>query len=146
MAIGKILVGVDGSLASEAAMRWSIDLARSLGAELIVLHSLGLLSSLHHGEMIVTELHRGAIVEEFESEWCAPLLTSGVDYQTIVADGNPVSAILDVAARLDADIIVLGSRGHNILAPLLGSTSHQVAQRSTRAVVIIPPATQESPD
>ncbi len=139
MALKTILVGVDGSHASNAAVRWAIELAELLGARLIALHSLGLLSSVPQEGLVPTEGHRRAIVEEFENDWCAPIHQSGVSCKTVIVDGNPVSAILAVSEEENVDLVVLGSRGHSVTGVLLGSTSHQVAERSRCPVVIIPP-------
>jgi nucleotide-binding universal stress UspA family protein len=49
--------------------------------------------------------------------------------------------IVDVADEIDADVIVVGSRGLNGARELFeGSVSHEVAQHSDRPVLIIPPA------
>jgi nucleotide-binding universal stress UspA family protein len=48
--------------------------------------------------------------------------------QTVIADGDPASAILARAKDLPADLLVLGSRGlGEIKGLLLGSVSHKVA-------------------
>lgn len=48
-------------------------------------------------------------------------------------------AILAVAAELDADMIVLGTRGlSGIKSFLLGSVSHAVVQHADRAVMVVP--------
>jgi nucleotide-binding universal stress UspA family protein len=47
-------------------------------------------------------------------------------------------AILRTAEELDADVIVLGSRGHGMLGSMLGSTSHKVLQQADRMVLVIP--------
>ena len=137
--IRKILVGVDGSPASNAALGWVAELARSVSAEVVALHSLGLLSPDYGGQLVPTERHRQAIIDEFEQRWCHPLEEAGVHYKPVVVDGNPVSAILVVASEEGADLIVLGSRGHKVTTDVLGSTSHQVAERACCPVVIIPP-------
>jgi nucleotide-binding universal stress UspA family protein len=49
-------------------------------------------------------------------------------------------AILSGADRLDADVIVLGSRGQGRLSSLLGSVSHRVLQHADRPVLVIPSA------
>ncbi|MDA8103036.1 MAG: universal stress protein [Nitrospiraceae bacterium] len=141
--IRKILVGVDGSPASNAALGWVAELARSLSAEVVALHSLGLLSPDYDGQLVPTEWHRKAIIDEFEQRWCLPLVEAGVHYKPVVVDGNPVSAILVVAFEEEVDLVVLGSRGHKVTADVLGSTSHQVAERACCPVVIIPPKRDE---
>jgi nucleotide-binding universal stress UspA family protein len=49
-------------------------------------------------------------------------------------------AILSGADRLDAELIVLGSRGQGRLSSLLGSVSHRVLQHADRPVLVIPSA------
>jgi nucleotide-binding universal stress UspA family protein len=49
-------------------------------------------------------------------------------------------AILSGADKLDADMIVLGSRGQGIGSLLLGSVSHRVLQHADRPVLVIPSA------
>jgi nucleotide-binding universal stress UspA family protein len=57
----------------------------------------------------------------------------------LLRDGNPVSVILAVADEEAVDLIVVGSRGLGGYPELLlGSTSTQIAQRSSRPVVIVP--------
>jgi nucleotide-binding universal stress UspA family protein len=63
----------------------------------------------------------------------------GVRAQRLLRDGPAVPILLAVADEVDADLIVLGSRGlGGYPDQLLGSTSTQVAQSSRRPVAIIP--------
>ena len=138
----KILVGVDGSSAAQEALSWVVNLAGCLDAKVIALHSLGLLASDYEGNIVPTEAHRNEIVQEFETSWCASLVRGSVPFTPVVVDGAPVSAILVVAAEMEVDMIVLGSRVHKVSSELLGSTSHQVAARASCPVVIVPPPKQ----
>lgn len=139
----RILVGVDGSDNARHALAWTIDLARALGAEIVAVHSIGLLAKDASGRRIPAAPHREEIAARFEQEWCAALDDAGVASRRVVRDGDPVSVVLSTAEELDADLLVLGSRGvGGFPEQLLGSTSHQVAERSARPVVIIPPASR----
>lgn len=56
-----------------------------------------------------------------------------------VLDGDPAKVILDVAKEIQADLIVMGSRGHNVMEELiLGSVSHKVMLKTTIPVVLVP--------
>jgi len=113
-----IVVGLDGSVHGEVAARWSAPLAAAIGADLVLVHARGL---LEHGAP-------------------PPPDPSGFEHELVVEDGDPVSALLRVAGTRHATMIVVGRRGSGVKpALLLGSTSHQLAERSPCPVVIIPP-------
>ncbi len=58
----------------------------------------------------------------------------------VLEDGHPNRAILDVAKRKDVDLIVMGARGHSVVArALLGSTSDYVANHARSPVLIVRP-------
>lgn len=58
-----------------------------------------------------------------------------------VRDGGVAGTILAVAEELDADAIVLGTRGlTGIRSMLLGSVSHAVLQHANRSVMVVPSA------
>lgn len=133
--ISTILVGVDGSDNSDRALRWAAELGSELGAGLVAVHAVGL---LEHGEPVQPLL--GEIERRFAEDWCRPALQAGIAVKRELRNGSPVQVLLDVARDDEADLIVLGSRGEQRPASfsVLGSTSHEVANRSTVAVVIVP--------
>lgn len=62
----------------------------------------------------------------------------GVEVTAVVRHGNTAKALLDVADEVDADVVVVGSRGHGGFAGLLlGSVSRRVAAHSERPVVVV---------
>jgi nucleotide-binding universal stress UspA family protein len=139
MKVDRIVVAVDGSANSITALGWAADLAAVTGAEVLAVHALGLLEGSDTDGPVPTQSHREEIRDRFETTWCAPLAEAGVPNRRMLRDGNPVSVILTVADEEEADLIVVGSRGLGGYPELLlGSTSTQIAQRSTRPVVIVP--------
>ena len=139
MTIKRIVVGIDGSRGSELAVRWAADLAGALGAEVVAVHSMGLLEDRGDGTKVPAETVRDEVALTLETEWCEPLRDAGVAFHAELVPGNPVAVLLDVADREAVDLIVVGSRGIGGITGLhLGSTSHEVAVRSRRPVVIVP--------
>jgi len=139
MTVRRIVAGLDGSENSRRALVWAVELARALQAELVAVHALGLLDRLGDGAPLPAAAHREAIVEAFENSWCAPLADAGIAARRLVHDGTPVDVLLEIANQEDADLIVVGSRGIGNVPEQIGSTSHQLAVRSTRPVAIVPP-------
>ncbi len=139
MRIERIVVGVDGSENSLAAVEWAAGMAALVDAEVVAVHALGLLEPLGADDSVPTFPHRDEIRDLFERVWCAPLDTAGVRTRRLLTDGSAVPVLLDVARELDADLIVVGSRGLGGYPELLlGSTSTQVAQNADRPVTIVP--------
>jgi nucleotide-binding universal stress UspA family protein len=65
------------------------------------------------------------------------LATAGRKVEQRVLRGRPAEAIIAEADRLDADLIVMGSRGHGpFKSALLGSVSTEVVNASSRPVLI----------
>jgi nucleotide-binding universal stress UspA family protein len=137
-AIGRIAVGVDGSECSDHALAWAIDEAQHCGAELILVHGWvypyqGSRSGITEARddmkldaMRTLEASAKAVREQ------APALRS----HCIISEQPPAKAIIDAAK--EADLLVVGSRGHGGFASLLlGSVSRTVLQHSTVPVVVV---------
>jgi nucleotide-binding universal stress UspA family protein len=141
MGLERIVVGVDGSACASAAVEWAAMLAGLSGAEVLAVHALGMLEQMPDGERVAAEPRRDEIRDALESTWTAPLAAAGVTYRAELRDGDAVSVLLAAGDEVDADVLVVGSRGMGGYPELLlGSTSTQVAQRGSRPVVIIPAA------
>jgi nucleotide-binding universal stress UspA family protein len=140
--IKRIVVGVDGSENSQAALRWAIRMAQGMGSEVTAVHALGVPSYFPEPFGVPVQYDdrwREEMTEEFE-KWCTPLKASGVGYRTVMEDGRPASVIAEVAERDAADVIVVARRGRGGVAELLlGSVSHELALHSKRPVLLIEP-------
>lgn len=139
--ISTIVVGVDGSPQSAAALEWAIGLARATHAEVVAVHALYLpiyAGSGYEAALPVDEDWRREQEKIFVTEWCAPLRKSGVSYGTIFRDGQPASVIAEVADSYEADLIVVGRRGRGQVAELLlGSVSQDLTHHSLRPVLVV---------
>lgn len=142
--VSRIVVGVDGSDASQHAVAWCAGVAGSLGADVIAVHAVEepvypLPSLAYVAVPPLSEESRSEIRALAEREWCAPLAAAGVQFRVVLADGPPASVLIKVATEEDADLVVTGRRGRGGFAELLlGSTSHQLAHHLGRPLVIVP--------
>ena len=138
MAIRRIVVGLDGSEHSRRAASWAASLASDVDADVVGIHALGLLHQTASG-IVASDTHRDEIAEELDASWCEPFRDAAVRYRAELREGNPVTSLLELADEVDADLVVVGSRGTGGFPGLaLGSTSSQVAEHARRPVVIVP--------
>jgi len=141
--IERIVVGVDGSANSKTALAWAADLARALDAEVVAVHSVGLLERFASGQQDAADATDARLL--FDTDWCSVLDDPTVRSTRLLRDGSPVTVLLGAAEEYDAGLVVVGSRGLGGYPELLlGSTSTQVAQHCNRPVVIVPAAYVES--
>ena len=138
-----IVVGVDGSDESDAALKWAAKLASALGAEVVAVHAIPppAYASYPYEFSIPVEYDaewREMVKSTFEDRWCEPLRQAGVKFKTVLEDGRPAGVICDVADRSGAELVVAGRRGRGGVAELLlGSVSRELSHHSHRPVVLI---------
>lgn len=134
-----IVVGVDGSPGSTAAIRWCADTAPVLGARVVAV-----LAFEPFLEWVPADdpasWYRDA--ERDVERWVAPLRQLAIDVEVVVVrDIHPVPAIAAAATRHGAGLVVVGTRGRGGFAHLhLGSVALQVVHHTGLAVVLVPPA------
>jgi nucleotide-binding universal stress UspA family protein len=151
--IKTILVGVDGSEHARAATRYALWLGERLGATVVGLHvvdivsiegsffhdvsgSLGFEPYLDFSSKMREVLHeRGkGLLQEFSDQ----ASKSGVRSDTILVMGIVANEIAEQART--ADLVVIGHRGVNekFSTGLLGSTAESVTRKCPRPVFISP--------
>ena len=141
--MGKIVVGVDGSAGSRDALRWAFAEAKLRGAslEVVIVWQYPITSSLPtFGAMITPQ----DFATDARTELLAIIAAEGVSAEapipvsTLVAEGNAARALLD--ASEDADLLVVGSRGHGgFTGVLVGSVSQQCVNHAKCPVVVVHP-------
>jgi len=133
----RVVVGVDGSVSSKAALAWAAGQAQLTGA--------------------VVE---AVIAWEFPASYGYPAPVTGVDWEELaeqvvtdaiaevsgtvepprirykVVEGNAAQVLVDASAG--ADLLVVGSRGHGgFVEALLGSTGQHCVHHASCPVVVI---------
>jgi nucleotide-binding universal stress UspA family protein len=137
----RIVVGVDGSPASRAVLEWAGDEAVRHGSELVVLTAwlpvppplAGTSSTLPtHGVTDASETAKEQLMAAIRDVLGEdpPVLV-----QPQVKEGSAAKLLIDLSE--DADLLVVGARGHGAFAGmLLGSVSHHVAAHAKCTVVV----------
>jgi nucleotide-binding universal stress UspA family protein len=141
----KILLAVDNSKFSDAAVKAVIARAHPKETEVHVLHVVEPPWLLMNREMggfnsgleavWESETKQAMVLVEKTAE---TLRSHGMKVSTAVEKGDPKSVIIEVSAEWHADLIVLGSHGRNALDRfLLGSVSDAVARHAHCSVEIV---------
>jgi nucleotide-binding universal stress UspA family protein len=135
-----IVVGVDGSEDSKAALRWAVEEARLRGMRLRVVHAWFAYPAIADGIPIVAEdwtaLGESArmFVERFVEEVVG--VPEGVELEVAAVHGTSANVLVD--ASREADLLVVGSRGHGGFSGLLlGSVSQQCVHHAACPVVVV---------
>lgn len=128
----RIAVGFDGSPDSVAALRWAAGLASATGAELRVVHAIGMLE--HAG------VSGSAGLEEQARRFAVEAGSAPELVRWRAVDGEPCSVLRrEAAGATGADLLVVGTRGTGAhRRELLGSTSLELAEQAPVPVVIVP--------
>lgn len=137
-----ILVPVDFSDTSEKALDYAVDLAKQLGAKVVVMHAYELpVYGFPDGAFVATVEMATRIMNGAQAGLQAEVdkrKASGVEMKTVLRQGIPVDEVHSVADEVHADLIVVGTHGRRGLArALLGSVAENVIRTSMRPVLAI---------
>ena len=138
---GRIVVGVDGSDSSKAALAWAVRQAALTGAKVDAVHAWRNPVSYSYGygyamALPVPDLEKFArqALDEAIAEVAG--LATGVEIRPVVVEDNPAQALVDAAKG--ADLLVVGSRGHGgFTEALLGSVGQHCVHHADCPVVVI---------
>jgi nucleotide-binding universal stress UspA family protein len=134
----KILLAIDGSKFSQAAVQQLIALTSPREVEVRLLHVIELWPvHIHNLERDLRQEKREE-AEQLLARTAQQLRAAGFNVTTIAKEGDPKVDVIDVAAEWHADLIMVGSHGRKGLDRFfLGSVSEAVARHSSCSVQIV---------
>jgi nucleotide-binding universal stress UspA family protein len=134
-----IVVGTDGSSTADLAVARGAELARLTGAKLHVVSAYTPTAARVVGEKASGEYSIGPDfkVDAVLSGTIANLRDEGIDISTHGPKGDPADAIVEVAVREGADLIVLGSKGMQGARRVLGSIPNKVSHNAPCDLLIV---------
>jgi nucleotide-binding universal stress UspA family protein len=149
---GRIVVGVDGSTGSLAALGWAVDEARQRGTSLRVVMTWQMPQNYGSPIIWATGMNpsvdaKAVLAQAADSE--AERLKDEVapdDVPTTwdVVQGHPAWKLIDMSKG--ADLLVVGSRGHGgFVGAMLGSVSQHVVIHAHCPVVVVPDPHRAAP-
>jgi nucleotide-binding universal stress UspA family protein len=136
----QIIVGFDGSKPSLEAVRFAGRLAGDLGAQIIAEHvyqSLPRSWSPMPADPGSEQADRETAEQELHGRLAEVLGPLGLKWSFETRTGEPAEQLELLAGERDADMIVVGSRGHVVTHPLLlGSVPTRLIHHAKRPVVV----------
>ncbi|NOZ50948.1 MAG: universal stress protein [Chloroflexi bacterium] len=135
-----ILCAIDGSAATEKHLLYVMHFGKTERTGVHFIHAYQLphhYAAMEGYEALITEYKRVAngVVEDAKRY----LAETGIDVNGEAVEGPPAEVILTEARRLQADLIILGSRAPSDASELfLGSVSQQVLNAAYVPVLVIP--------
>ena len=137
--VRRILLATDLSPASDGATRQAIDLARDLGARLLIVSVIdptvrGGAPGGHLSRMDQRRAAREAAAQDVVLQG----RSAGVPVSFMVWEGEPGPSIVDAASSEQVDLVIVGSHGRGAVGRfLVGSVSEHVVRHASCPVLVV---------
>jgi nucleotide-binding universal stress UspA family protein len=141
----KILVPIDGSAHAEKALKYALDFCRKFDAKIVLLHvipdygfrhgifGLGAKKFTHELKKLLEDEGKNILNKGVETA-----KADGLTVESMLEYGHPSETIIQVAEKIKASLIVIGSRGMGSAKSfLLGSISDKVSHHAPCPVLIV---------
>jgi nucleotide-binding universal stress UspA family protein len=133
--LGRIVVGVDGSAGSDAAVGFARRLAADAGASLTAVHAF---------EPTFAELPpevmrglRNDADQHLRDEWCAPKASGGATIDCVLEDGDARQVLTHVVEDRNADLLVVGAVGRGPVAKPIGPVASYLASHTAVPLAVV---------
>ncbi len=141
----KILVTTDFSTHSKAGMRFAVQLAARMKAEIVFFHCFqALIPATIHRAHIENSMQEQAAaqlkkLEKFVAGFYTRMKATPGKYRCVVKEElSPESAILEYAHREKVDFICISTRGAGQLQKIIGTNTSNVIRKSLVPVLAVP--------
>lgn len=147
--VRRIVVGIDGSAASRAALTWAAEQARCSGARLeaVLVYRPEPLLSFAYGDYPAVNPNAQDCARQDALSRLRDAVSAAGGYRSaqldlmVLADPNPAFALTRHADG--ASMLVVGSSHRKGLGVLLGSTASAVVRHAACPVVVVPAPTED---
>jgi nucleotide-binding universal stress UspA family protein len=132
-----IVVGYDGTEASERALTRAGDIATAFGSSVILTSISPVMTGAAHGGGSVDPTEPLDAHKAMLDVGKGKLAERGVQAETVLGMGDPAEAIVELAEQRDADLVVVGTREPGFWERLLGHSVSASVQRHAHCDVLI---------
>ena len=137
-----ILVPTDFGPGSEEALGYALELARELGAEVVLTHAYEIpVVGFPDGTLVATAELATRVLEaahEGLEKAARAHEGEGVRIRTVAKEGAAASAIVETADEVGADLVIMSTHGrHGLPRALLGSVAEKVVRTAHCPVLTV---------
>ena len=136
--ISTIAVGTDGSRTAQKAVEMAVEMARRFDARVVLLSAYSdPAPGSSSGKVNERELawNPAAQLREILARTERDIESKGIDCATRTGSGDPAKALVKLAEKCNADLLVIGNKGMN--RRVLGSVPNTVAHKATCSVLVV---------
>ena len=137
--ISIVAVGTDGSATADEAVKQAAEIARRLGAKLVLLSafqdSKGAPANGGKDVELQWASSSSARVRTILERSEADLREAGIECETHADEGDPAEVLVRLAAECGADLLVIGNKG--MKRRVLGSVPNTVTHKADCSVLVV---------
>jgi len=134
----KILVALENSRADKSLLPHVQELARRLGAQLLLVHVADGWAARNYDRLKLAESEEMKADRAYLEQTAAQLRAAGLPVNAQLALGDPSSEILKLAQAEHCDLIAMTGHGHRLLGDLIfGSVIRQVRHKTDIPVFLV---------
>jgi nucleotide-binding universal stress UspA family protein len=134
-----VVVGADDSPTAAEAVRKAVELVKLTAGKLHIVTAYQpqhFSSSSPEIDTYVKSLGSDVLATSLLAELQSRARLAGIEVETHALTGAPADAICEVAAKVNADLIVVGNKGMQGVRRILGSVPNSVAHQAPCDVLI----------
>ena len=137
--MSEIVVGYDGSETATGALDEAIELAKGLGDSVVIVFGYAP-GGIGGGEVRAQREAAEELAEQVTAEGAERANAAGVECGVELVNEHAYEALITVAAKRDARMIVVGSHGESPLkGAVLGTTPYKLVHFSKTPVLVVRP-------
>jgi nucleotide-binding universal stress UspA family protein len=130
-----VVVGADESPTAAEAVQQAIDLVKLTGGKLHIVSAYAHQQLITGGEF-ANSISSADLAQSLLDDLASRARLAGVEVTAHGKVGSPADVICEVAAEVDADLIIVGNKGMKGARRVLGSVPNSVAHQASCSVLI----------
>jgi len=141
--IKKILIPIDFSDYSKQALRYTVTFAKNFNAKIYMIYVIEPMiypADFSMGQIAIpsSDINIDTRAKKELETLAKNEIRPGIDYDISIKTGKPFIEIIESAAELDVDLIIIATHGHTGMEHLLfGSTAEKVVRKAPCPVLTL---------